>query len=81
MIKIKIDNRIAFKGTLQEWIARPPDEFRNAIQPTAKPQPWLKAVMIALADAVTMNKAMNITVSTTLKGIHRGWSMQVVEPQ
>lgn len=79
-IKVKIDNRIAFKGTLEEWVRRAPDEFKNAIVPNAKPQPWMKAILIAMADAVVTSTPSNITVRTRLQGVKRGWSMEVVEP-
>lgn len=78
MIKIKIDNRIAFKGELGEWKERPPDEFSEAIKPGGRPQPHMKAVLIAMADAVMSQQDVSITVLTKLKGIHSGWSMQVV---
>lgn len=79
MIKIKIDNRIMFKGTLGEWIHRPPSEFEDAIKPGAKPEPWMKAIAIALSEAITTGREVNITVLTRLKGVRRGWSMEVVD--
>lgn len=78
-MKIKVDNRIIFKGTLDEWVARPPSEFQDAIKPGAAPAPWMKSIAIALADAVTTNKQVSITVLTHLKSVKRGWSMEVVE--
>lgn len=80
VVKIKIDNRIAFKGTLGEWEKRPPDEFKDAIYAGVKPAPWMMAILIAMSDAVTTGTARNITALTKLKGVKRGWSVEVSEP-
>lgn len=80
MIKIKVDSVTLFKGTLGEWVSRPPDIFKDAINPGASPQPHMKAILIAVADAVMMQTPMTITVKTRLKGVKHGWSMEVVTP-
>ena len=81
MIKIKVDDRILFKGELGEWIKRPPDVFRDAIQPDKSPAPWMKAILIAMADVVGSKQDTHISVSTKLnKGVRRGWSMEVHFP-
>ena len=81
MIKIKVDNRILYKGELGEWIKRPPDVFRDAIRPDKPPEPWMKAILIALSDVVASDRDTHITVSTKLnKGVRQGWSMEVHFP-
>jgi hypothetical protein len=80
MITIKVDGKTLFKGTVGEWIAKPPDMFRNAINPSASPSPWMKAILIAMADAVSMDEPRLITANTRLKGVKRGWSVEVVTP-
>lgn len=78
MIKIKVDNDTLFKGEVGDWEAKPPDVFRNAIDPRATPKPWMKAVLIAMADAINSTDSTSITVKTRLKGVKQGWSMEVV---
>lgn len=78
MIKIKIDNRIAFKGEPGEWKKRPPDEFKDAIDPRTPAKPWMKAILIAMADAIYETRSTTITAHSKLKGIKSGWSVEVV---
>lgn len=77
MNKIRVDGKLIFKGELGEWISRPPAEFTDAVNPNATPEPWLKVILIAMADAVTMNQTVDITVRTKLKGVRTGWSVEV----
>lgn len=77
-LKIKIDNRIAFNGTLGEWKSRPPTEFKDAVAQGAAPQPWMKAILIAAADAVMHEQSVSIHARTRLKGVRSGWSVEVV---
>lgn len=72
-LRIKIDRRVVFNGTVGEWISKPPDIFKDRIQPGARPEPHMKAIMVALADAVMTNQPMSIAVKTR----DDGWSMEV----
>jgi hypothetical protein len=71
--RIKIDGTFVFKGTVDDWQRRAPDDFRKAIKPGATPQPWMKAIMVALSDGIMERRAMDIFVETQ----GNGWSMEV----
>lgn len=72
-MKIRIDDEMVFRGTIGEWETRPPDRFRDAIKQGAAPQPWMKAILVTVADAVMMERSVNITVKTK----YNGWWMDV----
>lgn len=74
-IRVRVDGRELFNGQAGEWISRPPDVFRDAIRPDAVPEPWMKAIMITLADTVTLQKGVKINVRTKING----WSMEVTD--
>lgn len=61
-VRVQINDVVEFEGELSEWVARPPEFVRDAIAPGAVPQPWLKAVMLAITDAVTMKQPADIRV-------------------
>lgn len=62
MIQIKVDGKILFKGELVDWEERPPSEFQDAIKPGHRPDPWMKAVMVTMSDALILNKDLRINV-------------------
>lgn len=72
-VKITIDDRVEFDGDLGEWIATPPSFFRDRLTSNIRPEPWLKAVMLSVTDAVMLAKPVEITVHT---GQSR-WSIEV----
>lgn len=74
-IRICIDNAVMFDGELDAWVAAPPDEFRDMLKPGAQPQPWMKAIMIAMTDAIMAGDSVNIE-ATTGDGF---WSVEVTK--
>ena len=64
MIRVKVDGKVIFNGEPGEWETRPPEEFADAIKPGAHIDGYVKPMMIALSDAVVMNKDVRINVTT-----------------
>ena len=62
-------------GSRPREVLVPPDYFKDAINPGANPEPWMKAIMVTMADAAMMRRAVDITVSTGPR-----WSMEVLYP-
>lgn len=50
-IRVVIDEIVAFDGEPEAWSATPPDFLRDLAKPDALPEPWLKAIMVVMADA------------------------------
>jgi hypothetical protein len=63
-IKIVIDDQVEFDGSVSEWKRTPPDLFKDVINPNATPAPHMKAIMVAMADAVMLQRSTNITSTT-----------------
>jgi hypothetical protein len=63
-MRICIDDDVVFDGTLDAWQATPPDYFKDLITPDATPEPWLKAIMIVMADAVMTDQNVDIEATT-----------------
>ena len=73
MIVLKVDGKVEFRGELDEWVSKAPDELRDAIKPGAKPLPWMKAVLITFAELAVTRADARITVKTHPDG----WEMRV----
>ena len=74
-IRIVIDTKVVFDGDLDEWKQAAPADFLDALQPNAKPQPWLKAILIVMADAAMTGDSVSIEATT---GESR-WTMGVTK--
>ena len=77
-VRICIDEEVLFDDDLNAWQATPPDQFRDMIKPDAKPEPWLKAIMVAMADAALTGDSVSIEATTGMDtpGVY-WWSMKV----
>jgi hypothetical protein len=72
-VRLTVDGCIVFDDALDEWRFTPPDYFKESLEKNAKPEPWLKAIMIVMADAALTGSSVSID-ATTGKSC---WSMQV----
>lgn len=75
-IHIAINGNVEFDGIVDEWAQQAPDMFRDQIKPNATPRPWLKAIMVSVADAVLAQESVIIDAT------HRSgrWEMKVEYP-
>lgn len=71
-LKITIDGTVAMDDDLGQWSTEPPDIIAQAMA-QAKPAPWMRALMLTIADAAMTNQAMAIDVQT--RG--DGWQLAV----
>lgn len=72
--RITIDGKIELDENLGNWQARPPEFLKQMVQPSSKPEPYIKAVGITLADALLTGTDVAIDVTTKSDG---SWSMDV----
>ena len=68
-----VDGYIVFDDTLDEWKFTPPDYFKDALKKDSRPEPWLKAIMIVMADAALTGSSVSIDATTG----ESCWSIQV----
>lgn len=62
--RITIDGHCLFAGDINEWQNNPPSMFADLIRSDVRPEPSLKAVLIALTDAVLVNQDVDIDLRT-----------------
>lgn len=74
-VRLTVDGSVVFDDTLDEWKFTPPDYFKDVLKQDAKPEPWLKAIMIVMADAALTGSSVSIDATTG----ESGWSMQVLD--
>ncbi len=67
-VRIRVDGDVVFNGAVSDWATKPPDLFKDAILPGATPQPWLKCVAVAMADALMLEQPIDIDVTTCATG-------------
>lgn len=73
-VHLTVDGTVVFDNTLEEWKFTPPDYFKDALRQDAKPEPWLKAIMIVMADSAMTGNSVSIEAVTG----ESDWSMRVV---
>lgn len=74
-VRLTVDGSVVFDGTLDEWKFTPPDYFKDVLNKDAKPEPWLKAIMIVMADAALTGSSVSIDATTE----ESGWSIKVLD--
>ena len=74
-VHLTVDGSVVFDGSLDEWKFTPPDYFKDAIKSDVKPEPWLKAIMIVMADAALAGSSVSIEATTG----ESSWSIQVLD--
>ncbi len=72
-VRVIVDGYIVFDDYLDEWKFTPPDYFKDMLNKDAKPEPWLKAIMIVMADAALTGGSVSIDATTG----ESSWSIQV----
>jgi hypothetical protein len=74
-VRLIVDGYVVFDDSLDEWKHTPPDYFKDALRQDAAPEPWLKAIMIVMADAAMTGSSVSIEATTGKSE----WSMRVVD--
>lgn len=67
-IRIRVDGRVMFNGSLKQWATKPPDLFKEAIKPDVKTDPWMRPAMVAMHEAVITETSIDIDVTTSSTG-------------
>ena len=74
-VHLTVDGSVVFDDVLDQWKFTPPDYFKDAIKKDAKPEPWLKAIMIVMSDAALTGSSVSIDATTG----ESGWSIRVLD--
>lgn len=71
-LHITIDDQTVLDGDLGEWTTNPPQLITEQLT-NPKPQPGMKALMLALTEAAIHNQPTHIN----LQNRPNGWTLQV----
>lgn len=71
--KITIDNKVILDANLDNWQAALPDQLTQHLRPGANPQPWMKALLIAMSEAAATNQPLTANIHTR----PGGWTLDV----
>ena len=74
-VRLTVDGSVVFDDSLDEWKFTPPEYFKDALKKDAKPEPWLKAIMIVMADTALTGGSVSIDATTG----ESSWSIQVLD--
>lgn len=63
-----VDGECRMDDELDEWHRRPPQLLADMIKPGSKPEPYLVAAGMALADATVKGQPVRVTITTRPSG-------------
>jgi len=72
-VRIVINQEVVIDGDLGNWQATPPDFFKEALNPNAQPEPWMRCIINVIAEAAMIGQDVEIDVS----GEPGEWVMKV----
>ena len=70
---VVVNGDVLLDADLSQWRHKPPEEFTNLIRPDSQNRPWMKAVLVALSDALLTGAPVVIEATTS----GNGWRMGV----
>lgn len=73
-LKITIDGQVHMDGDPGQWNNNPPPLLTEQLKAGAQPAPWMRAVLMAVADTITRQAAANNGVQLPP---NRDWTMHV----
>lgn len=76
-VKVTVDDEVIADGDLGQWSNNPPPLLEEQLKAGARPRPWMRALLLTVADAAMRDRAMDITVHTKPGD---GWTLDVDLP-
>lgn len=76
-MRVTLDGHIAMDGDLGTWTDNPPKIITDQLKANAKPAPWMRALMLTIADAAMSGQSMSADVKTRPDG----WDLSVTQPK
>jgi hypothetical protein len=73
-LRITVDGNTVMDGDLGQWTTEPPF-IAEQLKANARPAPWMRCLMLTLADAAMSEKVMSVDVRTRANG----WDFSVTE--
>lgn len=72
-LKVTIDGKTVIDGDLGQWNANPPELLREQLASNASPEPWMRCLLMVVANAAVTATDTTVVIATT----ETTWTMQV----
>lgn len=63
-LRVTIDGQVAMDGDLGQWSDNPPDIIAEQLKANARPAPWMRCLMMVMADAAASGKSASVRIVT-----------------
>lgn len=73
LLKVTIDGQTAMDGDLGEWSSNPPSLVTEVLKNNITPKPWMRCLMLVIAEAGMTGKDTTVDVTTS----DNGWTINV----
>jgi hypothetical protein len=74
-MRVTVDGQVIMDGDLGQWSTDPPELIKDQLRANARPAPWMRALMMTMADAAMGGQSISVDVKT--RG--DGWDFSVIE--
>lgn len=74
-LHVTIDGQTVIDGDMGQWSADPPEILREQLAANATPRPWMRCLLMVVANAALTDTDTEVVVRTG----DNGWTMEVTE--
>jgi hypothetical protein len=67
-MRIMVDGNVLMDGPPGDYLKKPPEFVAESIKKGAKTAPWMKALMVTMADAAIRQQDLTLEITTTATG-------------
>lgn len=67
-MRVTIDGNVVMDGDLGNWSTNPPELITEQLKANARPAPWMRALMLTMAEAAMSEQSMTVDVVTRADG-------------
>jgi hypothetical protein len=71
-MRVIVDGNTILNDELGDWQTRPPEALAYMIKPGYVPKPWMKALLVVMADAALNEQSTRFEITTSSRG---RWSL------
>lgn len=72
-LRVSIDGKVAIDGDMGQWNANPPEILREQLAANATPKPWMRCLLMVIADTALTGVDTEVVVRTGSDG----WTIEV----
>lgn len=72
-LKVTVDGKTVIDGDMGQWSENPPEIIREQLAANATPKPWMRCLLMVVANAAVTATDTTVVIATT----ETTWTMQV----